>query len=54
MATSVGTIQVPIIARVDGKDVDLGVLALEVKIIHGRVKTPTAREIKAALRRGLR
>lgn len=54
MVVSAGTVSIPITATFNGKAIHIGDLVLEVKIVNGRVKTPTEREIKNALRRGLR
>lgn len=52
---AVATMNVQIIARVGSKDVEVGTLSLDVKLSPaGRIKTPSTREIKAALRKGLR
>jgi hypothetical protein len=54
MGTTAGTVTLPVLVRFNDKDIEIGELTLDVKLIHGKVKAPTPREIKTALRRGLR
>lgn len=54
MASSIGTLTLPIVAKYAGKEYPIADLTLDVKIVNGRVKTPSSREIKAALRKSLR
>lgn len=54
MAITTATVTVPILARVGGKDIHIGDLTVEAKVVNGRLKGPTEREIKALLRKGLR
>lgn len=55
MAKTFGTMAIPIIARFMGRDYEIGVLEIEVEATpSGKVKPPSAREIKQALKKGLR
>lgn len=51
---AMATVTMPIVAKFNGKDIDLGELTIDVKMVGSRVKAPTEREIKAALRKALR
>lgn len=51
MVASAGTITVPIYAKFNGKEFHVGDLTLDVKVVNGRVKAPTTREIAAAFRK---
>lgn len=54
MAAS-ATITLPVKVTFNGKDTQIGELTLDVKVSpQGRVTAPSAREVKAALRKGLR
>ena len=48
------SLKVPIYARIGRKEVHIGVVEIPVKAIGGSVKTPTERDVKAAIRKGLR
>lgn len=53
MATA--QVTMPVLVRVGGKDIEVGTLTVDVKVSpSGRISTPTAREVKAALRKGVR
>lgn len=55
MAKPFGTMAIPIFARFMGRDHEIGALEIEVEATpSGKVKAPNAREIKRALKRGLR
>lgn len=55
MATTTATMKLPVYVRVGGREVELGVLELDVKVQpSGRLTQPLPREVKAALRKGLR
>ncbi|MBA3781012.1 MAG: hypothetical protein H0X12_04055 [Nocardioides sp.] len=49
-----GTITVPIVAQWGGKDYKIGDLTLDVKVVNGKPRLPSEREIRATLRKGLR
>jgi hypothetical protein len=51
MAASLGTITVPIYAKFGGKEYHVGDVTLDAKTSGGKVKTPSVREIVAALRK---
>lgn len=52
---AVTQLTIPVLVRVGGKDIEVGALTVDVKVSpSGRISTPTAREVKAALRKGLR
>ena len=54
MAATVKTC-LPVLVRIAGKDIEIATLELDVKIsASGRMTAPSAREIKAAMRKGLR
>ena len=54
MTATTATIKVPVYVRVAGREIELGVLDLDVKVQpSGRLSAPQPREIKAALRKGL-
>jgi len=54
MAKATGTMTIPIIAGVGKTAVHLGNVVVDVKVVRGKVKTPSERDIRAALRKGLR
>lgn len=54
MAADTATVTMPITAHLGKKTIRLGDLVLDVKVVNGRVRPPTEREIKAALKRSLR
>lgn len=47
-------ITIPVYAKVASKEIHLADAEFEVRIVAGRPKLPTPREIKAQIRRGLR
>lgn len=48
-------ITVPVLVRVNGKDFEIGTLELAVKMTaSGKVQPPSVREVRAAIRKGLR
>jgi hypothetical protein len=53
MAATTGTMTIPIYAKFANKEFHVGDLTLDVKVVGGRPKAPTAREITKALKRGL-
>lgn len=54
MATNTATVTIPVLAQLGRKTIHLGDLELEVKVVDGRLKPPTEREIKSALKKSLR
>lgn len=54
MAT-IGTVTLPVFVRVgDFKEAEIGTLTLDFETRNGRIKAPSTREIKAALKKALR
>lgn len=51
MAVAPGTITVPIYAKFNGKEYHVGDVTLDVKIVNGRVRTPSTKDIAAAIRK---
>lgn len=48
------TITMPVSVALGGKNIEIGVLTIDVKIdSSGRVRQPTVREIRKALRKGV-
>lgn len=47
-----GSMELPVFVRIGKKDCEIGTIVLDVKVLpSGKVATPTAREIKAALKK---
>lgn len=45
----------PVLVRIAGKDIEIGAIEFDVKVSpSGRISAPSARELKAATRKGMR
>ena len=54
MAKTTGTMTVPIYAKLGKAEFHIGDVVIPIKFVAGRPKAPSAREITAALRKGIR